>query len=119
MTLMKNKPGGRRAHFLLPRFCPKALARRLKSFRFMVLRTLLSFFAHAQNSTLFLSSTSALFAQKEECGRRGDKVPSQVTPAFDRWLLPFLRRCILFVSRPAAGFNSRPPAASKTGMFND
>src|SRR5438309_3944277 len=30
--------------------------------------------------------------------------------------LPFPRGCILFMPRSAAGFSSRPPAASKTGM---
>ena len=38
---MKNRPGGGRVHFLLPRIVHAARARRLKSFRFIQLRTLL------------------------------------------------------------------------------
>ena len=41
MTLMKNRPGGGRVHFLLPRIVHAAPAKRLKSFRFIQLRTLL------------------------------------------------------------------------------
>src|SRR5881392_3904488 len=36
---MKNRPGGGRVHFLLPRIVHAARARRLKSFRFIQLRT--------------------------------------------------------------------------------
>src|SRR5437899_1982222 len=38
---------------------------------------------------------------------------------FSTCALPFPRGCILFMPRSAAGFSSRPPAASKTGMSTD
>src|SRR5947209_4718901 len=38
---------------------------------------------------------------------------------FSTCALPFPRGCIRFMPRSAAVFSSRPPAASKTGMFTD
>jgi len=134
MNTYEKSAGWGRVHFLLPPIVHAARAKRLNSFPFIQLRTLLPFFAPAQNSTLLFSSNSALFRKNT----RGWGAPllnallnrhsprpiwrfkffffsrlSQLSAMnLSPCALPFLRGCILFMPRSAAGFSSRPPAAS-------
>src|SRR6266581_3326818 len=86
------------------------------SFPFCFLRTLLRFFALSENSTLFFSSDSALFAQNNRgCGRgtflrirRGMRTPRSAAP---RGLSDFVPQIVLTPSNRGLSLRTchRPP----------
>src|SRR5437016_6702404 len=61
---IKNRSGGGRVHFLLPRIVHAALAKRLNSFPFIQLRTLLPFFCTSSKLNPFIFKQFRTLSQK-------------------------------------------------------